>query len=53
MLIIMLMNLTLMNNFQMLRSDEQSSEQIVQKNIENLNLDYKIFTTQFDEGDKS
>ncbi len=30
-------------------SDEQSSEQIVQKNIENLNLDYKIFTTQFDE----
>ena len=30
-------------------SDEQSSEQIVQKNIENLNLDYKIFTTQYDE----
>jgi cobaltochelatase CobT len=30
-------------------SDEQNSEQIVQKNIENLNLDYKIFTTQFDE----
>jgi len=30
-------------------SDEQSSEQIVQKNIDNINLDYKIFTTQFDE----
>ena len=30
-------------------SDEQSSEQIVQKNIDNVNLDYKIFTTQFDE----
>jgi len=30
-------------------SDEHSSEQIVQKNIDNLNLDYKIYTTQFDE----
>jgi cobaltochelatase CobT len=30
-------------------SDEQSSEQIVQKNIDNINLDYKIFTTQYDE----
>jgi cobaltochelatase CobT len=30
-------------------SDEQSSEQIVQKNIDNLNLDYKIFTSQYDE----
>ncbi len=30
-------------------SDEQSSEQIVKKNIDNINLDYKIFTTQFDE----
>ena len=30
-------------------SDEQNSEQIVQKNIDNLNLDYKIFTTQYDE----
>ena len=30
-------------------SDEQSSEQIVKKNIDNLNLDYKIFTTKFDE----
>ena len=29
--------------------DEQSSEQIVQKNIDNTNLDYKIYTTQFDE----
>ena len=30
-------------------SDEQNSEQIVQKNIDNFNLDYKIFTTQYDE----
>ena len=30
-------------------SDEQSSEQIIKKNIDNINLDYKIFTTQFDE----
>ena len=30
-------------------SDDQSSEQIVQRNIDNLNLDYKIFTTQYDE----
>jgi cobaltochelatase CobT len=30
-------------------SDEQKSEQIIQKNIENENLDYKIFTTQYDE----
>ena len=30
-------------------SDEQSSEQIIQKNIDNINLDYKIFTTQYDE----
>ncbi len=30
-------------------SDEQSSEQVAQKKIENINLDYKIFTTQFDE----
>jgi len=30
-------------------SDEQSSEQIVQKNLDNINLDYKIFTTQYDE----
>ena len=30
-------------------SDDQSSEQIMQKNIDNINLDYKIFTTQFDE----
>ncbi len=30
-------------------SDEQSSEQIVKKNIDNLDLDYKIFTSQFDE----
>ncbi len=30
-------------------SDEQSSEQVAQKKIDNVNLDYKIFTTQFDE----
>ena len=30
-------------------SDEQNTEQVVQKNIDNINLDYKIFTTQFDE----
>ena len=29
--------------------DERSSESIVQKNIDNINLDYKIFTTQYDE----
>ena len=30
-------------------SDEQSSEQIVKKNIDNINLEYKIFTTKYDE----
>ena len=30
-------------------SDEQNSEQIVKKNIDNINLEYKKFTTQFDE----
>ena len=30
-------------------SDEKSSEQIIQKNIKQLNLDYKIFTSQYDE----
>ena len=30
-------------------SDEQSSEQIVKNNIDNINLDYKIFTTKYDE----
>ena len=30
-------------------SDEQNSEQKVQKNIDNLNLEYKIFTTLYDE----
>ena len=32
-----------------IESEEQSTEQILKKNIDNLNLDYKIFTTQFDE----
>ena len=30
-------------------SDKQSSEQVIQKNINNLNLEYRIFTTKFDE----
>ena len=30
-------------------SDEQNLDQIVQKNIDSLNLDYKVFTTQYDE----
>ena len=30
-------------------SDEKSSEQIIQKKIDQLNLDYKIFTSQYDE----
>jgi len=30
-------------------SNEQSSEQVDKKNIDNINLDYKIFTTQYDE----
>ena len=30
-------------------TDEKSSEQIIQKNIDNINLDYKIFTSQYDE----
>ncbi len=34
-------------------SDEQNSKQIIQKNIDNINLDYKIFTTQYDEVTKA
>ena len=31
-------------------SDEQNSEQVIQKkNLKDLNVDYKIFTTEFDE----
>ena len=30
-------------------SNEQSSEQLLQKSIDNINLDYKIFTTYYDE----
>ena len=30
-------------------SEEQNTEQILKKNTDNLNLDYKVFTTQFDE----
>ena len=33
--------------------NEQSSEQIVQKNHNNINLDYKIYTTQYDEVTKA
>src|SRR6056300_1011017 len=36
-----------------IESDEQSSEQIIQKNLDNINLDYKIFTTQYDEVTKA
>ena len=30
-------------------SDDQNSEKIIQKNIDNINIDYKIFTSQYDE----
>ena len=30
-------------------TNEQSLEQIIQKNIDNINLDYKVFTSQYDE----
>jgi len=30
-------------------TDEQNSQQVIQKNIDNFNLDYKVYTTQFDE----
>ena len=30
-------------------SNEQSSEQVVKKDIDNLDLDYKVFTTKYDE----
>ncbi len=32
-----------------MESNEKTTEQIVKKSIDNLNLDYKIFTTQYDE----
>ncbi len=32
-----------------IESEEQNTEQILKKSIDNLNLDYKTFTTQFDE----
>ena len=32
-----------------IESDEQKPEQILKKNIDNINLDYKIFTTHYDE----
>tara|TARA_B100000902_G_scaffold51760_1_gene58478 strand:- start:4855 stop:6648 length:1794 start_codon:yes stop_codon:yes gene_type:complete len=36
---------------QLLENDgeEQNSQQIVQKNIDNIDIDYKVFTSQFDE----
>ena len=34
-------------------TDKQNSEQILQKNINNVNLEYKIFTTQYDEVTKA
>ena len=30
-------------------SDEQNSEQVIKRNTDNFNLDYKIFTTKYDE----
>ena len=30
-------------------SDEKNSEQVIQKNIDNISLEYKIFTNQYDE----
>ena len=30
-------------------SNKENNEQVIQKNISNLNLDYKVFTTQYDE----
>ncbi len=35
--------------FNEVESDENNSEQIINKNIDNINLDYKIFTSEFDE----
>ena len=32
-----------------IETDDQNSEQIIKKNIDNKNLDYKIFTSQYDE----
>ncbi len=34
-------------------TDDKSSDQIIQKNIENINLEYNIFTTQYDEVTKA
>ena len=34
-------------------NEKQSTEQIIQKNIENIDLEYKIFTTQYDEVTKA
>ena len=35
-------------------SNKQSNEQVIQKNnLNNLNIDYKIFTTEFDEIEKA
>jgi len=34
-------------------TDEQVSEQIIQKNIDNVNIDYRIFTIQYDEVTKA
>ncbi len=41
--------LNLDDNLQDLKSDEQKSEQIIQKQINQNSLEYKIFTTQYDE----
>ncbi len=36
-----------------IESEEQRTEQILKKNIDNLNINYKIFTTKFDEVTKA
>ena len=41
--------LNLDDNLQDLKSDEQKSKQIIQKQINQNSLEYKIFTTQYDE----
>ena len=34
-------------------SEEQNTEQIIKKNIDNINLEYKIFTNKFNENTKA
>ena len=44
------MNINLMNKWLIDDTDQKNNQQIIQKkSINDLNLDYKIFTNQFDE----